>query len=149
MHPKSYPQVTQFDPGEKALVMHLDPHCCYKQRTGVCSLDLEEGEVPEERSVRVSNSSTARYCRDLYKSFLEKGIQNPVRISESGCGHYDIADVQHRLCIAKKTGQIMPAYLGKGYDECNLCVRVKDGVFDMIKDLFARVSRADGYFLLK
>lgn len=149
MSTESYSHIAQFDPGEKELVMCLDPYCCYKKRTGVCSLDLSESEVLEENTTNFGYAGTSRYCRELYENFLEKGIQSPVYISQGSCGHYDIADGQHRLCIAKKKGLVAPAHLTEEYDTCNFCVRVKSGILDRIKALFTKRSRINKYFIEK
>jgi len=144
-----YPQRTQFDPGEKELVMNLDAYSCYKERTGICSLDLEEGHVPEKRTANVGYAATSGYCRELYDSILRDGVSCPVYIEKNGCGHYNIADGQHRLCIAKKKGFDVPAYLSEWPEKCHFCIRLKDNIFYKIKALFVKQPRVGKYFVKK
>ena len=144
---------TQFDPGEKELVMALDAYSCHKERTGVCSLDIPDSDIPEENTSDMASYGTPEYsreyCRELYKSCLEHGIENEVHVSKNNCGHYDIIDGQHRLCIAKQKGLVAPARMTEGADQCNVCLRLKYSLRLRIKARFVKNLRVDRYFIQK
>lgn len=109
--------------GKKYYFNNANEDFCYKTRNGVCSLDLPEEEVRLIPSEEYPGEDDVNYCRNIYKSIIEKGQKYPVFLCRNKCGHYTFDDGQHRMCIAGKKGLRLRAEISENDSNCYVCYR--------------------------
>ena len=116
--------INNFNPSGKAYYFNaLDENFCFKNKTGKCSLDLTEEECKTFfKTHRILDApENVYYCRNIYKSLIENGQQEPVNVHNYMCPHYLVEDGHHRICIAAKKGLTLKAHLNKNDDVCRVC----------------------------
>jgi hypothetical protein len=116
--------VEEFNPkGKKYYFTSCTEDFCYKNRHGICSLDLTEDKVRSVPTEKYPGEDDVNYCRDIYKSILKDGQKYHVYINSNKCGHYTFTDGQHRTCIASKKGLKLRAEIYQGNEVCEVCSR--------------------------
>lgn len=120
-------------PSELKFCYNLSKHDCYRRYTGKCSLDeYFDKNIMWNSSIK---SYHKKYCQILYVDIKKNGVIKPVEICKKACGHYDISNGQHRICISKKMDLIIPAYVGSANRKCSACFQ-KNNFKYWVKSLF-------------
>lgn len=85
---------------------------CYKEKTGRCSL----GEAFERETIEKISGirNNIEYCQRLYGALVKNTLiySDIISIARAHCGHYEVSDGRHRLCIYK--------YMGMDVDEVEI-----------------------------
>lgn len=97
------------DVSKENIIYRLDWFCCYKELTGVCSLDLEK-PIKEYLEKCGGYSSSYDFCKNLANNIKINGIIFPIWIFKDKNGFCFISDGQHRACICQKLNLKVPAY---------------------------------------
>ena len=113
---------------------------CYKNRHGICSLDLTEDKVRSIPTEEYPGEDDVNYCRDIYKSIIKNGQKQTVYINSNKCGHYTFTDGQHRVCIASKKGLKLRAAVNQSNEICHVCYR-ENKIQNSIKNVEDMVKR--------
>lgn len=94
--------IENFNPRNKKFHFKLSKYDCYKQKSGVCSLDnitIEELLKFDSKGSEYGESRI-QYCRGMAKLFLENKFKAPADIYLNiKCGHYSCSGGQHRTCV--------------------------------------------------
>lgn len=114
--------VNNFNPENKEYYFNnCNEDFCYKNRHGICSLDLSEDEIKSIPPEKYAGDADVNYCRNIYKSLIKDGQKYPIYLSINKCGHYTFTDGQHRTCIASKKGLKLIAEVHQNNDICRVC----------------------------
>ena len=96
-------------------------YCCWKLRTGVCSLD-KEPKVKLSR-VQMWNYSEIRGCVEVESTLTEEGYNESFEMTEHSCGHISMPDGQHRTCVGIRLGLEIPvSEYNKVTYKCTKCL---------------------------
>lgn len=110
------------DLSDKILSFRFDAYCCYFLNEKVCPLSLTENEltaknIPESNTL--DRGHDVYFCRKMLESMQTKeGLEklflsaDASYIIKKECGHYQ-CNGQHRLCIAKHLGLLIPVDVQK------------------------------------
>lgn len=145
--------ISTFNPrGKEYYYTACNEDFCYKNKYGVCSLDLSDEEA-EKIDIKLSSDefykyrskTNVQYCRDIYKSLLNNGQRYLVYLNQGTCRHYTFTDGQHRVCIAAKMGLKLNVklYIDSEYT-CRICNQEKKiknaicNVEDMVRKTMPR-----------
>lgn len=124
--------LTLVDLSYKEISFRFDAHSCYFLNKGHCSLSLTEDEVKQE-NIPVNNhlcrGEDIHFCRNLLLSMQDENRMKelfinpePITISKAICGHYASCSGQHRLCVAKHAGLIIPVQQNENNtNKCGVC----------------------------
>lgn len=103
---------------------------CYLSRFGRCSLDLDVSEVRlisrERPEVLYCRKLARKLCSrewDDYKSVVDFDRDNGIYVhSCCRCGHFDVYNGNHRVCIARRLGLVLPVLVFRDGDRpCRFC----------------------------
>lgn len=136
-------KIPQFNPkGKEYYYTECNEDFCYKNKNGICSLDLTEEDVKNigiEEDI-YSYENKVNYCRDIYKSLIREGQKQLVYLNQGTCGHYTFTDGQHRVCIAARKGLKLNVQVYIDRDLCSICSQ-ENKILKYIKDVEVMVSR--------
>lgn len=104
-------RILEFNPrGKEYYYTACNEDFCYKNKNGICSLDLTDEEVKninrkfDKEDYRYYQENSVSYCREIYESLMKDGQKHLVYLNKGTCGHYTFTDGQHRICIAARKG---------------------------------------------
>lgn len=141
-------RIPEFNPkGKEYYYTACNQDFCYKNKNGICSLDLTEEEVKninknvDGEDYIYCQKNSVNYCRDIYKSLIKDGQKKLVYLNQKKCGHYTFTDGQHRLCIAARKGLKLDVqlYVDIKYP-CRICIE-ENNITKNIKDVEEMVSK--------
>lgn len=110
----------------KALVIdyNFTENECYRELTGVCSLDFFD---PIEKKTVISRRTRNNYCRDIYqhlKNNEDFNLIDPIELIKFSCNHYEIQCGRHRICICEKMNLAIKAIISIEDGKCCKCLKV-------------------------
>lgn len=113
--------ITDFVPWSKTYCFQMDRHDCYLRLQGRCSLTARN-MLKDSDSVVADNSLL--FCPNLASSIMLNGFKqasDDVWIHKKICGHYEIAQGQHRVCVCARLKIPMKVYFQEDDDLCTVC----------------------------
>ena len=115
-----------FDPTNKTFSFKLDKYSCFKCIHGICSLELDDKQILKYPAY---GDCGVNYCRNLYKSILQRGILYDFTVYEFSCGHYSVPSGQHRICICGRKGILVKVDNIKNDCSCRYCLISQEGYY--------------------
>ena len=110
--------VEWFDPTEKIIQFNFEKDDCLYLRNGICELDEIDEKLPEELY--------KGKCQKIYFGLISGAI-NEIKgipcIHLCSCGHFDVPDGRHRLCVAQKLGKTLKVERIDIDEVCFICRR--------------------------
>ena len=113
--------ITDFIPWGKTYCFNMDRHDCYYRKYRQCSLNKYEISLSGQKEL---NCSSPAFCLNLAGSLLENGFiqtADDVLVHKKECGHYEISQGQHRVCICARLQMPMKVLYQEDYEKCVIC----------------------------
>ena len=113
--------ITDFIPWGKTYCFSMDKHDCYYRNKGICS--LRHYKIPCEYIKGIAYNSKL-FCPNLATSLLQNGFfqaADDVKIHKKECGHYEISQGQHRVCVCARLQMPMKVLYQEDTDKCRIC----------------------------
>ena len=130
--------VEWFNPSENLIQFNFEKDECQYLRKGICELDEIDEALPEE--------NYKGKCQKIYFGLLSGDINEIKRIPcihLCSCGHFDVTDGRHRLCVAPKLGKKLKVERIDNDEVCFTCIgksnqksNKEDGVEIMVDGLY-------------
>lgn len=138
-------RTTIIRPAKMVFAFRLSKYDCYRKRTGKCSLLLSPDQYQKELIKEEPNSErygecSVKYCVELRNSLIAHGNLSEIRLCCSTCGHWNISDGQHRLCIYKTLdlGDIEVTQTDDWEFECRVCYFKKKNLKFRLRSWFGK-----------
>lgn len=91
----------KFNPLGKTYHFRLSEDSCYMRMNDKCSLeDIDISDIKKIGNASHLAENSIYYCRGIASSILNKDLIPEFEIYKNNqCGHYSLADGQHRFCV--------------------------------------------------
>ncbi len=123
-------KVIDFLPHGEIFELILDEHICSQKCSGTCLAgNMNVVESIGDQYINVKRADEM-YCPNIINNIMKNGFDDelfPIMVVyNSKCGHYSVADGQHRICAAAKANIPITIYLKEQNDyECRVCALKK------------------------
>ena len=114
-----------FNPSGKNFAFNMNCYNCFEIATGKCLLEASEDFKEDKRNKIDEGKDIFNRCRIISTLLIQQRLR-PVSIEQFKCGHYEVSDGQHRVCIASKMKIEVTSYLTQyNHEVCSWCKNPK------------------------
>lgn len=117
-------KMEEFEPSGKEYVLEFDKYECCKKKNKFCPIEqyIKYMNCIEE----TYDEAEAGYCMAIANNLINNGFlhnKGIITIYKYSCGHYQIGDGRHRICICAKLGMKIPVLIRQYEDSlCKACL---------------------------
>jgi hypothetical protein len=133
-------EIRTIEPATMMFHFHLNSGDCHQKLTGNCSLEPKASKGSQQ----TDGACSLDYCPTMFDWMKGRNSQDralidffnrssPIKLIQHRCGHYDIKDGQHQICIAKKKGLTVLARIKRIDEDCGWCAGILHGDGDELR----------------